>query len=398
MNVLLFAHHAYSEFTNGATRSMRSALELLVQSGHRGRAITTARLESRKTADLRADLRAAGIAWQESVRHGLDCLSYRAGSVDVLAVQTRHNDPRQQDAAETDALAALTEEVCAAERPDVVFGFGGHNAVQHALRIGRKVGARTIFTMRGFGYNQREWYHFADRVFVASRYMAEHYRAICGVRAEVLPSPVLWDEVQAPDAARDFLTFINPAPHKGLAVFARLAAMLRDVRPEIPLLVVESRVDARSLMVWPELQLHTHPNLMVVTPVADMRGVYGLTRVLLVPSVMAEPSARVSIEAIVNGIPVIASDRGGLPDSVQEGGIVLGLPNWLTEKSPQLPSEAEIRPWFDAVLRLWDDPEHHAAMVRAAHDVAERCYAPEVIRRAYDSYFSDPGPYQPLFD
>src|SRR5262249_21620774 len=56
----------------------------------------------------------------------------------------------------------------------------------------------------------------------------------------------------------------------------------------------------------------------------DMRTVYCDTRILLVPSQWEDETwGRVVSEAQLSGIPVITSDRGGLPESVGPGGIVL---------------------------------------------------------------------------
>jgi len=44
---------------------------------------------------------------------------------------------------------------------------------------------------------------------------------------------------------------------------------------------------------------------------------------MLVPSIWPEPFGRVAIEAMANGIPVIASCVGGLPEVVQNAGILI---------------------------------------------------------------------------
>ncbi len=46
----------------------------------------------------------------------------------------------------------------------------------------------------------------------------------------------------------------------------------------------------------------------------DPRHFYRVTRVLLVPTLVSEMFGRVAAEALANGIPVLASDRGALPE------------------------------------------------------------------------------------
>ena len=62
----------------------------------------------------------------------------------------------------------------------------------------------------------------------------------------------------------------------------------------------------------------------------------------------------------MNGIPVLASQSGGIPEAGGTGGITLPVPesnqgkdeNWLV-----LPSEEECRPWADALYELYDNTE-----------------------------------------
>jgi glycosyltransferase involved in cell wall biosynthesis len=61
--------------------------------------------------------------------------------------------------------------------------------------------------------------------------------------------------------------------------------------------------------------------------------IYRNSRLLLVPSVAPEASARVVAEALINGIPVLASERGGLPENCAGGGLTFRLPSSLTEQS-----------------------------------------------------------------
>jgi glycosyltransferase involved in cell wall biosynthesis len=54
-----------------------------------------------------------------------------------------------------------------------------------------------------------------------------------------------------------------------------------------------------------------------------MKRIYAQTRTLLIPSTWHEPFPRVSLEAMCNGIPCIASSRGGLPEAIGDAGIII---------------------------------------------------------------------------
>ena len=57
-----------------------------------------------------------------------------------------------------------------------------------------------------------------------------------------------------------------------------------------------------------------------------MASVYARARVLLVPSLWWESGPRVIVEALSNGIPVIGSSSGGVPEVIGDGGIILDFP------------------------------------------------------------------------
>ena len=85
----------------------------------------------------------------------------------------------------------------------------------------------------------------------------------------------------------------------------------------------------------------------------DMRSIYGKCRILLVPSLWEEAYGRVAVEAQISGIPVVASNRGGLPEAVGGGGILVN-------------PESPISEWVSAVRELWDDERYYDALSAAA--------------------------------
>src|SRR5262249_48884009 len=91
----------------------------------------------------------------------------------------------------------------------------------------------------------------------------------------------------------------------------------------------------------------------------DMRPLYQRSRLLLVPSVLEESSSRAVAEVQLSGIPVVASERGGLPESVGRGGILL-------------PIGHPIAGWSDAVESLFRDEVKYRRLSRLARRHAAR--------------------------
>jgi hypothetical protein len=75
---------------------------------------------------------------------------------------------------------------------------------------------------------------------------------------------------------------------------------------------------------------------------------------------------------MVNGIPFVASDRGAIVEAAGRAGRILPLPARLSPASRSLPTAAEMAPWIDAILQLWDDPVYYAEASRLACAEADR--------------------------
>ena len=110
-------------------------------------------------------------------------------------------------------------------------------------------------------------------------------------------------------------------------------------------------------------------------------------RALLVPSVWEEPSGRVAAEALLNGVPPLVSNRGGLAETIGDGGFVLPLPASLTLETREPVSAADVAPWLDVILKLADDQNFYAqASARAL--TAGQAYRPERIAPRYVDFFN----------
>ena len=152
-----------------------------------------------------------------------------------------------------------------------------------------------------------------------------------------------------------------------MTVFARIAIELNRKRPDIPLLVVEGRGTSDALGRLPvDLSGLTNLHRMANTP--DPRDFYRVSRAVLVPSLWRESLGRVPMEALANGIPVLASDRGALPETLGNAGFVFTIPERYTPQSLEIPTAREVAPWLAVIEKLWDDPEfesRHRALARA---------------------------------
>jgi hypothetical protein len=84
------------------------------------------------------------------------------------------------------------------------------------------------------------------------------------------------------------------------------------------------------------------------------------------PSLWRESLGLVPIEPMANGIPVLASECGALPETLGEAGFVFTIQEWCTPASGTVPTAQEVAPWVAVIERLWDDPEFEAEHRRRA--------------------------------
>ena len=184
--------------------------------------------------------------------------------------------------------------------------------IRRVMSLARERGVTTAFALRGFGYYDSKYFEAVDHAFTCSQFLTDVYRDKVGLDTTPLEPPIDWSTVVAPAESRAFVTFVNPSPHKGLLLFARLADMLGSRRPDIPILVVQSAQSGGSLNAIPGIDFSKYPQIMAAPAVPQPADYFALTRLLVVPSVWDEPFGRVAAEAMINGIPPLVSDRGSL--------------------------------------------------------------------------------------
>lgn len=150
--------------------------------------------------------------------------------------------------------------------------------------------------------------------------------------------------VASEDGAAGDLLMVNPVPAKGSELIRQLAALL----PERHMTLVEGWWDTAE-------QFTGLPNITYLPRTHAMDGLYARHRLLLVPSTVPDAFPRVIIEAGLAGMPTLGALRGGIPEAVGDGGLLL---------PPDVPNT-----WAEAIRAL-DTPDlarlGRAAQRRAA--------------------------------
>ncbi len=175
-----------------------------------------------------------------------------------------------------------------------------------------------------------------------SGFTARKMVELAGVMPAVIV-PLIDPSLYAAPRTPQNVLFVNTSPRKGLEIAFRLA----ETRPDVHFDFVKSWILTPGEKSEMAARAAKAGNITLHSTTNDMRPLYSRAKLLLAPSQLDEAWGRVATEAQINGIPVLASDRGGFPESVGPGGLLV-------------PSDAPLASWAAAFSELWDDSARYA--------------------------------------
>jgi surfactin synthase thioesterase subunit/glycosyltransferase involved in cell wall biosynthesis len=365
VKVLLGHNSTYYPSQGGGDKSNRLLMEALAERGHSVRVVT--RIEQFGEAGHQAFLAALA---SRSIDHTNG--RFTLGGVDVHTLTRDPNlrgyfirqiaefDPDVIVLSTDDPGQLLLEAALEAPRARVVFlvratialPFGPDSSAQSASKTARL----------------RE----ADCVVGVSEYVAGYARRFGAMDAVHVPISLM-EPGSHPNLGgidNPYVTMINPCAVKGLAIFLGLA----DAMPLTQFAAVPSWGTTEEDIA----ELSKRSNITLLDRVDDIDDVLRLTNVLLVPSIWAEARARVVLEGMSRGVPVMASDVGGLHEAKM--GVDYLLPvNPVTHYEPSLDSRMvpmaltppqDIGPWHAALTRLLTDRPHYEEIAQQSREAA----------------------------
>jgi glycosyltransferase involved in cell wall biosynthesis len=340
MKVLLASNASYDPPKGGSTRSNLAWLRHLAAGRHDVRVV------------------AAGAVDRESVLEGVSIRGVRnfARNTAVLAEEIRSFEPEWLLVSSEDLAHVLLREAA------------------------RRAPGRIVYlahTPQWFPFGPESWnpdpeaaaiVRHAAGVAAIGEHMADYIERHAGRRPAVVHPPVYG----RPPFKRfgrfgdGYVLMINPCAVKGLAIFLGLA----DRFPRIEFAALDgwgtTSADRRALA--------ARPNCRLLATAPDIEDVLCHARVLLMPSLWYEGFGLIAMEAMLRGIPVIASDSGGLQEAKRGTGYVIpvrpverylrtfdetGMPEAVIP--PQ-----DIGPWAAALARLLEDePEYRREAERS---------------------------------
>ena len=359
------------DFTNGAATATLDALALLARSGFECEAFCSSRMDAWEEVLVEEVLAKRGVRYavrNAQIGHYRGRMIFTShGPVPVTLFNSASTRGGWINRDEIAAFVSGCEIFLRRNRPDLVWTYGGDPVSMALHKLVKAIGIPILFALHNFAYRDAAFFAPIDYTIVPTEFARRFYWETIGLRCQVLPLVMDGERVRvekaeisnpkfeirnkeenqngkiqngphpcplpqgegtdrthhAPrdgfhHAERDeygqYVTFVNPEPRKGVHVFARIAEVLSHRRPDIPLLLVEGRGKA-SFLPRLGIDLSGVKNLRIMPNTPDPRKFYAVTKLLLMPSLM-ENAGFVAMEAMSNGIPVLASNRGGLPETI----------------------------------------------------------------------------------
>ena len=223
-----------------------------------------------------------------------------------------------------------------------------------------------------------------DRIVCASAWVQGQLSRY-GIAAEHVPPPVEAPSRgfhRAPSTQPTFVYVGRLSREKGLGVLLRAFACLRGSHTSARLrLVGDGPARAEVAALVESLGLGRSVELAGHVAPGEVEALMADAWALVAPSTWAEPFGLVAAEAIVRGVPVIATASGGFAETVEEGGTGILVPN---DDEARLASALDdvsagrafathtLRP--DAMRRLADrlSPGRHVDQLHSVFETAKR--------------------------
>jgi len=361
VKILLASTASYEPPRGGSTRSNLAWLRALVRAGHHCRVV----------CGFAQD---AGPDRDEILRDGIEIVRVRqiALHTAALAIEIERFAP--------DWVLASSEDL-------------GHTLLREAHRAAPGRLVYLAHTPQWFPFGPESWHpdpeaaaivKHARAVVAIGRHMAGYIRQHLGREVAVIHPPIYgggpWPDFAKPGAGSVLL--VNPCAVKGIRILLGLADRLPAVQ--------FTALTGWGTTVRDRADLARRPNIQILDTVPSIDDVLQSASILLMPSLWYEGFGLIAMEAMLRGLPVLASDSGGLAEAKLGTSFVVPVRpiqkyfSEVDDTGMPVPDEPEqdLEPWVKALRALLEDRAAYTEESRRSRAAAEnfvRALRPEAL-------------------
>lgn len=384
MRILFVAMSSLVDPSSGAAISVRTMMRMLAARGHEVASISAGCFDRGHRATAAEMLRWCKFAETP----GKAAWTFQDGPVRHNALPGTSHKRSDRMKEDQDTLKHHAQDIFDAFRPDAVIGYGSTPFDQHMRSYARQSGAKTVFYLANPSYQDGHVFEEIDLILTDTEATAALYRDRLGLNCVVIGKFIEQVAVPRPARANRHVTFVNPCNEKGVTLFYRIAEMMAQTLPSVRFLVVESRATLRNCEEKTGIPFSQMRNIRRLGLQSDMRDVFAMSNVVMMPSLWHESGSRLAVEALSLGIPLVCSDHGGFPNIVGDGGIRIEVPKPLRDNNALIPPPSVAVPWVSAIARLWTDEDFWAEQHAAALTQWEN-HNPQERVSAVETYLQD---------
>ncbi|MEW6732307.1 MAG: amino acid adenylation domain-containing protein [Acidobacteriota bacterium] len=370
MRILLTMNLPYYPTFGGANKGNRILAEGLAENGHQVQVVVPVLgVPSRLThTEFIAQLTAEGI---EVSSHD-KIVYFHMNGVEVQAVA----DPSQL---RTHLVAEIEK-----FKPDCVLVSSedpSHNLLDAALKACPDRVIYLVHTVSFLPFGPQAFFPSESRaklieqvagIATISKYTAQYLERWGGLSSKVIYWP-WYGSGPFPNFGRfdqGFVTMLNPCEVKGISILLALAQALPEVQ--------FAAVPTWGAVAADLANLKSLPNMHLLSPSPNIDDILSQTRILLVPSLWEESFGLIAVEAMLRGIPVLASNIGGLVEAKLGTDFLLPVQpiehfsEQLNESMIPIPivPKQDITPWREALSQLLSQQELYEQQSKTVRETA----------------------------
>jgi glycosyltransferase involved in cell wall biosynthesis len=210
-------------------------------------------------------------------------------------------------------------------------------------------------------------------VVAIGRHMAEYIERDLGRPAAVIHPPIYgkgpYENLARFD--RGLITMLNPCAVKGISIFLEVARRLPAHDFGVVLGWGTTAEDRHAIL--------SAGNIRILPNARNIEDILARTRILLMPSLWYVGFGLIVLEALLRGIPVVASDSGGLKEAKRGTGYVIPVQT-IERYQPAFDEHAmpkpvvppnDVAPWVSAIEELLGNRDAYERESAASRSAAE---------------------------